>query len=147
MPYCFRLLQIDILPQKLSRRKAMDILPAWSGVAWISTGTLQVGEADGIGQAALLAEVRQRDDDAVDLGGVLLEERGALLRVLIGLDCAVGGVIGLSTIGLMPAASSAAMISSRPLVARCEGKNPRLPTRTPMVICLDIAMLLVLREV
>ena len=39
MPYCFRLLQTDILPQKLSRRKAMVILPASSGVAWISTGT------------------------------------------------------------------------------------------------------------
>ncbi len=39
MPYCFRLLQIDILPQKLSRRKAMPILPGESGVAWISTGT------------------------------------------------------------------------------------------------------------
>src|ERR1700712_312692 len=40
--------------------------------------------------------------------------------------------------GLMPAASRAAIISKRPLVARCEGKNPRLPTTTPIVICLPI---------
>lgn len=39
MPYCFRLLQVDILPQKLSRRSRMVMLPAVSGVAWTSTGT------------------------------------------------------------------------------------------------------------
>ena len=39
MPYCFRLLHADILPQKLSRRSAMVIRPGVSGVAWISTGT------------------------------------------------------------------------------------------------------------
>ena len=41
MPYCLRLLQADILPQKLSRRSAMVILPGVSGVAWISTGTFR----------------------------------------------------------------------------------------------------------
>ena len=40
MPYCFRLLQHDILPQKLSRRSAMVMRPGVSGVAWTSTGTL-----------------------------------------------------------------------------------------------------------
>src|SRR5665213_3389410 len=40
----------------------------------------------------------------------------------------------------MPAASSAAMISRRPEVARWEGKKPRLPTSTPMVICLGISI-------
>ncbi len=39
MPYCLRLLQRDILPQKLSRRSAMVMRPGRSGVAWISTGT------------------------------------------------------------------------------------------------------------
>ena len=39
MPYCCRLLHDDILPQKLSRRSAIVILPRASGVAWTSTGT------------------------------------------------------------------------------------------------------------
>ena len=67
MPYCLRLLQMDILPQKLSRRKAICILSVLSGVAWMRTGTLQVGEAERVGEAALFAEVGQGDDDAVDL--------------------------------------------------------------------------------
>ena len=41
MPYCLRLLQMDILPQKESRRKAMDILLVESGVAWMRTGTFR----------------------------------------------------------------------------------------------------------
>ncbi len=101
----------------------------------------QIGEPQRIGQPALLAEVRQRDDDAVDLRSVLLEQRRALLGVLVGLDRAVGRLLRVSTIGLIPAASSAAIISSRPLVARWLGKNPRLPTITPNVICLPIVLL------
>jgi hypothetical protein len=97
-------------------------------------GDVEVGEAEGVGEAALFAEVGQGDDDAVDLVGVLLEEFGTLLGVFVGLDRAVGGDFGVSTMGLMPAASSAAIISRRPLVARWLGKNPRLPTRTPIVI-------------
>ena len=54
-------------------------------------GHLQVGEADGVGQAALFAEVRQRDDQAVDLRRMLLEQRGALLGVLVGFHRAVRG--------------------------------------------------------
>ena len=57
-------------------------------------GDLEVGETEGVGEAALFAEVGQGDDDAVDLGGVLLEEGGALLGVLVGLDGAVGGLLG-----------------------------------------------------
>ena len=140
MPYCFRLLQIDILPQKLSRRNAMPILPGVIRRRLDQHRNAQVREANRIGQAAFFAEVRQRDDDAVDLGGVRLEERGAVLRVLVGLHRAVGSLLRESTIGLMPAASSAAMISRRPLVARWLGKKPRLPTITPMVICLPILL-------
>ncbi len=44
---------------------------------------LQAGEADGVHNAALFAEVGQGDDDAVDLVGVLLEELGALLRLSV----------------------------------------------------------------
>ena len=54
-------------------------------------GHAQVGEAEGVGEAALFAEVGQGDDDAVDLVGVLLEEGGALLGVFVGFDRAVGG--------------------------------------------------------
>src|SRR5579859_3134168 len=39
MPYCLRLLQADIFPQKLSRRCRIVIFAASSGVACISTGT------------------------------------------------------------------------------------------------------------
>ena len=38
---------------------------------------LQCGVADGVDDAALLAEIRQRDDDAVDLLAVLAEKLGA----------------------------------------------------------------------
>ena len=41
MPYCLRLLQALILPQKLSRRSVINIVPAVSGVAWIRTGTFK----------------------------------------------------------------------------------------------------------
>ena len=41
MPYCIMLLQQLILPQKLSRRMAMVMVSARSGVAWTSTGTLR----------------------------------------------------------------------------------------------------------
>ena len=85
---------MDILPQKLSRRWAMDILPGASGVAWIEHGHAQVGQAERVGQAALLAEVGQGDDEAVDLGGVGLKSAAHFLRVLVGLDRAVGGDFG-----------------------------------------------------
>src|ERR1700761_2909326 len=42
MPYCFRLLQADILPQKLSRRSEIFISSVRSGVACTSTGTCSV---------------------------------------------------------------------------------------------------------
>ena len=41
MRYWLRLLQADILPQKLSRRSAMVMLPGVSGVACTSTGTFR----------------------------------------------------------------------------------------------------------
>jgi hypothetical protein len=57
-------------------------------------GDLEVGETEGVGEAALFPEVGQGDDDAVDLGGVLFEQSGALLGVLVALDGAVGGLLG-----------------------------------------------------
>jgi hypothetical protein len=50
----------------------MDILPV-VGRGLDQHRHLQVGEAERIGEAALFAEVGQRDDDAVDLGGVRLK--------------------------------------------------------------------------
>ncbi len=47
-----------------------------------------------IGNAALFAKVGQRDDDAVDVVGVLLEELCAVLRVGIGFNRAVLRVFG-----------------------------------------------------
>jgi hypothetical protein len=57
-------------------------------------GDVEVGEAEGVGEAALFTEVGQGDDDAIDLGGVGFEERGAFLSVLVGFDCAVRGLLG-----------------------------------------------------
>ena len=60
----------------------------------------QIGEADRIGQAALFAEVRQRDNQPVYLGSVRLEQRRALLRVLVSLHRAVCGDIRMEHDGL-----------------------------------------------
>ena len=56
-------------------------------------GDVEVGEAEGVGEAALFAEVWQGDDDAVDFLGVLLEELGALLGVFVGFDGPVRGLL------------------------------------------------------
>src|SRR5882762_9642381 len=45
--------------------------------------------------------------------------------------------LGSRATASMPAASSARRISSRPLLAKWSGKNPRLPTMTPIVIALS----------
>src|SRR6202789_3017068 len=55
-------------------------------------GHVEIGQAERVGQAALFAEVWQRDDDAVDLGGVLLEEFSALLGVFVGFYGSVRGL-------------------------------------------------------
>jgi len=55
------LLQIDILPQKLSRRNAIVIFPAWSGVALDQNRHCRFGEPQRIRQPTLFAEVWQRE--------------------------------------------------------------------------------------
>ena len=89
MPYCIRLLQALILPQKLSRRVAMVMASERSGVACTSTGTLSPESRMRVDDAALFAKVGQRDDDAVDLVGVFLEQLGAALRLGVGFHRAV----------------------------------------------------------
>ena len=95
--------------------------------------------AQRVGDAALVAEVRQRDDDAVDLVAMLAEQVGALLRVVVCFHRAVFGVFGDSAITLDARPFRGPRSSLRgPLFARWSGKKPRLPTITPNVICFVI---------
>ena len=54
----------------------------------------EIGEPQRVGDGALVAEVRQRDDHAVDAVAIGLEQRGALLGVVEGLDHAEPRVLG-----------------------------------------------------
>ena len=79
---------------------------------------LQCREADGVDDAALFAEVRQRNDDAVDLFAVLAEELGATLRLIV---CFHGAKLRLLRRQRDDAAaglSSTPIISSLPSLAR-----------------------------
>ncbi len=91
MPYCFRLLQADILPQKLSRRNAMVILLGIVGRRLHQHRHLQIRQAQGVGNRPLFAEVRQRNDDAVDPVAILFEQFGATPGLLPRLDRPVLG--------------------------------------------------------
>ena len=53
---------------------------------------VQAGELDRLRDALFVAEVRQADQDAVDLAGVLVEQRAALFGVLPRLDRAERGI-------------------------------------------------------
>ena len=81
MPYCRRLLHTEILPQNESRRcRGVEL------VELVVAGLHQhrhaeLGAVQGVDDAQLVAEVGQRDDHAVDLGAVLVEEVGALAGV------------------------------------------------------------------
>src|SRR5271157_4695095 len=50
---------------------------------------LQPGKPNRIDNGPLLAEIRKRDDDAVDFLGVLLEEFGAVARIIRSLHCSM----------------------------------------------------------
>ena len=118
MPYCIMLLH--------AAHFAAETIAARGdghGVGAVGRGlheyrNLEAGEADGVDDAALFTEVGQRDDDAVDLIGMLLEQLGAALRLGIGFHRAVLRFLGPSTTRVRAAASSTAMISSRPVLAR-----------------------------
>ena len=82
MPYCIRLLQARHLSAE-----AVAAIGDLHVVGAVRRGLhqhrhLQGGVADGVDDAALLAEVRQRDDDAVDLVAMLAEELGATARFI-----------------------------------------------------------------
>ena len=57
-------------------------------------GDVQSGPAQRVGDGAFVAEIGQRHDDAVDFGGVLLEQVGAEVRFGQRFDGAVAGLFG-----------------------------------------------------
>ena len=57
-------------------------------------GHIQPGQAQRIRNGALVAEVRQSDDHAVQPLAILLEQRGTSLRILVCFDCSVLGLLG-----------------------------------------------------
>ena len=143
MPYCLKLLQADILPQKLSRRKAIVIFLGSSGVAWISTGTRRSASrrvsaiarsSPKLGRVTITPSMRsrlrlkrsahRRDSSRVSTAPYLLSS-------------------GVRATTSIPAAVNTRSISSRPLLAKWSGKKPRLPTIRPIVIFL-LAMLYLL---
>ena len=67
-----------------------------------------------VGDRALVAEVGQRDDHAVDPVAVLAEQRRAALGFFVGLHRAMFAVFRAENDASMPALSSACIISSRP---------------------------------
>ena len=83
------LLQRLIFPQKLSRRVAMVMCVGAVGRGLHQHRNLETGKPDRVHDAALFAEVRQREDDAVDLFRVLLEKLGAMLCFGVGFHRAV----------------------------------------------------------
>ena len=96
---------------------------------------VQVRHAQRIGDGALVAEIRQRDDDAVDLAAVLAEQlRARRLLPRAFPRRRTWSLQASSATASYPALSNAAIISERPLCARWSGKKPRFPTITPKVM-------------
>ena len=118
MPYCLRLLQADILPQKLSRRKAMVIFLGSSGVAWINTGTRKSASRNvsaialsspKFGRVTIMPSIRSRlrlNKSAQRLDSSRVSTAPYLLSS------------GVSATTSIPAAFNTCSISSRPLLAR-----------------------------
>ena len=86
MPYWLRLLQADILPQKLSRRSRMDIFEAVSGVAWMSTGTLRSAMRRVSAMARSSPKLGRVTMTPSICVAVFLKEVGALARFFAGFD-------------------------------------------------------------
>src|SRR5207248_8892960 len=55
-------------------------------------GNVQPSQSHSIGDGALVAEIRKRDDDAVDAMPIFLEKSGAALGFFMGLDRSVFAV-------------------------------------------------------
>src|SRR3981081_3318776 len=136
IPYCRKLLQADILPQKLSRRKAIVIFPGSSGVAWISTGTRKSASRN----ASAMARSSPKFGSVTTMPSI--RSRFRLKRSAQRLDSSRVSTApyllssGVSATTSIPAAIKTRSISSRPLLARWSGKKPRFPTIRPIVIFL-----------
>ena len=74
MSYCRRLLQADILPQKLSRRKAIVMFAGAVGRRLDQHRNMESRKSQSIGDAAFFAKVGQCDDNSIDLFAMALEE-------------------------------------------------------------------------
>src|SRR5687767_4622096 len=136
MPYCQRLLQAEIFPQKLSRRPPIIILRVSSGYAWISTGRSSPAKR------SVLAMARS----SPKFGSVTmipsrssrrLLNRSAQRRASASVSTAPNFVwSGVRHTVLYPCSASTRNTSSRPSRASTSGKKPRLPTITPKVVVL-----------
>src|SRR5579863_7710599 len=118
----------------------MVILDCVSGVAWISTGTRSPASRNvsaiarsspKLGSVTITPSIAS----PFDLNSAAHRFASSYVSTAPCLLCSDS-----STTTSMPAFCNTAVISSRPDFARCAGKNPRLPTITPIVIFLLFAM-------
>jgi len=134
MPYCFRLLQADILPQNESRRSAIVILPALSGNAWTSTGTFKSAHR----RTLAMARSSPKLGSATTMPAI--RSRCALNRsahfAASSSDSTLPNFVSAGPRATMsaPAASSTPIMVRRPESQRWSGKKPRLPTIRPRVM-------------
>src|SRR5665213_2465342 len=137
MPYWVRLLQADILPQKLSRRSRIDIFEGVSGVACTSTGTRR----SAIRSVSAMARSSPKfGSDTTTPSSVsrFFRNKSAHLRASSRVSTAPNFVSSMPTaMALWPPASIAAIMSRRPLAARWSGKNPLFPIMSPKFIALS----------
>ena len=133
IPYCARLLQADIFPQKLSRRSRMDMCEGVSGVACIRMGTPRFA----ILRVSAMARSSPKFGSVTTIPSSCSRcflktsaQRAASWRVSTApnLDSLSSRITGR-----MPLAVRAAIMSCRPERARWSGKKPRFPTMTPSV--------------
>ena len=142
MPYCVRLLQARHLAAEAVAAVADGHLRRGVRRGLHQHRHVQVRRAQRVGDGALVAEIRQRDDDAVDLVAMLPEQRRALPRLVAAFDRAVLRLLGVERDHAEPGVPMAAIISSRPLLARWSGKKPRLPTIMPNVIGCGVVLVM-----
>ena len=67
----------------------MVILPGIVGRGLYQHRYVEAARGEGVGDGALVAEIGQGDDDAVDLVAIFLEQRRAPLGLFVSLYCAV----------------------------------------------------------
>ena len=118
MPYCIRLLQADIFPQKLSRRSEIFMSSVRSGVACTSTGTCSVEwrmastmprSSPKFGSVTMMPSISSR----------CLRKSSAQRRASSGVSTAPNfDCSGVSAMTRTPAFSSTPIIASLPSLAR-----------------------------